>query len=206
MNIKYSEKCNSFMYLPIWQKIYHKLGSTGQGLFLQDNPYQTLNTSKFVDSSSVSVELKKDDGTHINVQNLPDPLTIAVPRPTKNDSTFINKTETKSDELVVHVLKLNSQNNAFIVEIIPDDPMANVTIYGHGEGAPTLEKYNFQHSFELNSTKHQHFLGNETINGVVEYYVGVESEVQMNYTFKSYEIGCYYYDEGNKSWTSRGCT
>ena len=107
---------------------------------------------------------------------------------------------------MVHVLELNSQNNAFIVEIIPDDPMANVTIYGLGEGAPTLEKYNFQHSFEVNSTKYQRFLGNETINGVIKYYVGVKSGVQMNYTFKSYEIGCYYYDEGNKSWTTQGCT
>lgn len=28
----------------------------------------------------------------------------------------------------------------------------------------------------------------------------------MNYTFKSYELGCYYYDEKNKSWTTTGCT
>jgi hypothetical protein len=50
-----------------------------KGLFLRDNPYQTLNTSKFVDSSSVSLELKTN-GNPIEIANLTNPLKIAVPR------------------------------------------------------------------------------------------------------------------------------
>lgn len=84
--------------------------------------------------------------------------------------------------------------------------MTNVTIYGRHDKAPTMENSDFNYTFSTNSTTtHQHFLGNETINGM-KYYVGVKSGVPMNYTFKSYELGCYYYDEVNKSWTSAGCT
>ena len=119
--------------------------------------------------------------------------------------TSVNKTATKLGELVVHVLESNSENNAFVVEIHPDNNMTNVTIYGRREEAPTLEKYDFSHTFQNSSKSHQYFLGNETINGL-KYYVGVASGVQMNYTFRPYEIGCYYYDEGNRSWTTQGCS
>ena len=47
---------------------------------MKNNPYQTLNTSKYVESSSVSLELKKEDGTPIKVEGLSEYLTIAVPR------------------------------------------------------------------------------------------------------------------------------
>ena len=119
--------------------------------------------------------------------------------------TSVNKTQTKSDELVVHIVELSSQNNAFILEIDSANVTTNVSIYGRQEKAPTLEEYDFSHKFPNISNKHRYFLGNGTITGI-KYYIGVKSGVQMNYTFHSHEIGCYYYDEGNKSWTTYGCT
>ena len=95
---------------------------------------------------------------------------------------------------------MNSKNNAFFLEVIPVYPVAEITIYGREEEPPTLEKYDFSHILEVNSTKQGYFLGNGTIKNL-EYYVGVKAKVQTNYKFKS-----HYYDEGNKSWTSQGCT
>ena len=107
--------------------------------------------------------------------------------------------------MVVHVVELSSQNNAFIAEIDSADVITNVTIYGRREEAPTLEEYDFSYSFPNKSKNYSYFLGNETMNGM-KYYVGVKSGMPMNYTFKSHEIGCYFYDEGNQSWTTYGCT
>jgi hypothetical protein len=66
-----------------------------KGLFLKDNPYQTLNTSKFVESSSVSLELKKEDGTHLEVQDLTDDLRIVVPRQLSGNDSVSNNANPK---------------------------------------------------------------------------------------------------------------
>lgn len=99
-------------------------------------------------------------------------------------------------------------NNAFVVEIKPHDNITNFTIYYRREGAPTLKEFDFNRTFNVHSTDPE-FLGNDTINGL-KYYVGVASSVgnevvKANYTFISYQIGCHYYNEMNKSWTTDGC-
>ena len=77
-------------------------------LFLKNNPYQTLNTSRLVDFSSVSLELKKPDGALIKIQGLSEYLTIAVPREVSenvNDSVSIYRNVRK-----VCDVNLNSDN------------------------------------------------------------------------------------------------
>lgn len=117
----------------------------------------------------------------------------------------------------VYILELHSVNNAFVVEITAENQDANFTLYFRNGGAPTMAIYDTNHvlikpksSLNVSTPTLRYFLPNSLINST-KYYVGVRSQIGgenavVNYTFTSYEVGCYYWSDHKSEWTTSGCT
>ena len=131
-----------------------------------------------------------------------------------------NTTKTKLSELIVHVLELKTPNNAFVIEITTERQDVNISLYFRNSSAPTLTTFDFNKTLaptesprlNYSASPMRYFLKNSFINSK-KYYVGVGSRFTnngtaavVNYTFRSYEIGCYYWDEEKEVWTTKGCT
>ena len=119
-------------------------------LTLKVNPYVWTNSSKDIKSSVLSVDLKTQDGSRLNISDLRDPIELLVPEkehevPIKNDTQghLFLKPYNGSGAIRYHKITFENELEAALVEIRPE----NNTIFDVFVSAgvkPTPKSYTFR--------------------------------------------------------------
>lgn len=114
------------------------------------NPYGWTNTSRYVKSSVLSLDLKNMDGTRLNISGLSHPIELFIPENESNNATpndprdhLFVKPYNDSKAIRYHKIALNNDFDAALVEIRPDENAVFDIFVSAGE-RPTPDNYTFR--------------------------------------------------------------
>lgn len=116
---------------------------------LQINPYVWNNRSNFIKSSVLSVNLKRQDGSLLEISDLSQPIELFIPeRIQKNDETgnssqrhfFLKRTYNGSSPLLYHKIEIENDFQAAFVEISPENN-SSVDVFVSRGVKPSHENY-----------------------------------------------------------------
>ena len=98
-------------------------------LTLQVNPYVWTNSSKTVKSSVVRLELKKADGSQLNISDLSHPIELFIPEKKQKEETtnytqdhlFVKRPSNDSSSLRYHKIEIENEFESAFVKIRPQN-------------------------------------------------------------------------------------
>lgn len=130
-------------------------------LTLEKNPFVWSSTSKNIKSSVLSLDLKKQDGSRLNISGLSHPIELFIPekdqrKDIKNDSQghLFVKPENDSSFIRYHKIKIENDFDVAFVEIRPQGN-SRFDVFVNNHVKPTLGNYTFRAVIpDFSSCKH----------------------------------------------------
>ena len=117
---------------------------------LKKNPYVWANSSKDIKSSVLSVDLKKQDGSRLNISDLTHPIELIIPEkdpeePIEDDSQahLFVKPYNDSSAIRYHKITLYNDFESALVKITPEDK-AFFDVFVGAAVKPTPNNYTFR--------------------------------------------------------------
>lgn len=132
-------------------------------------------------------------------------------------SLNISQTPSSNGSMTFHKISIPNNDSVIISEILPSDNQSKLTIYFRYNEKPSLTEYDFKTTLPNQDSEagrnYTLFVSHDQMKGKGEYYIGVlptahDMEVVktgVNYTFDVICSACYFWDEGEKEWSTKGC-
>ena len=120
-------------------------------LTLQVNPYLWTNSSKTIKSSILRLELKKADGSQLNISDLSHPIELFIPEKNQKedianytqDHFFVKRLSNDSSTLRYHKIKIENQFESAFVKIRPQND-SFFDVFVRSSVRPTPSNYTFR--------------------------------------------------------------
>ena len=164
---------------------------------LQVNPYVWTNRSERIKSSILSLDLKKQDGSLLNISGLSDPIELFIPERVHGRDVaansiqghlFVKRLSNGSNTLLYHKIEIESDFEVAFVEIRPENNSL-VDVFVSRGVKPTVDNYKFKTRIPdvslcshyqaetgyTNCTRNPYIflLSNEITGGTGVYFVGI---------------------------------
>ena len=199
-----------------------------QSTHAHDNIYSWDESANSISTDTIGMEFLNCSGHNVRVENLSIPINLTIPSHHSSVIAKPDEFQTDNEKLTMHSIKIDHNESAIHVEILPVNCSGRkLKVFMKKNAPPTLEEYDYNWTLPVTVlTENENgsrlvqsgkfFLSNVQLNhnSVGKYYLGVIANAhdntsaecpQVNYTLLSFTSSCLYWNEMKQRWMGDGC-